>query len=128
MAFIKALTKTVTRVFLGLILLLSSSGAFAGGLECQTNGTCQCRYDGACDKYGNPTTPRPVILCGDRYPAMSIYLGQHFEEMPSEGRVPAAFRNVALPLHGTLTTFNVQGPINPRNQDLLLRRKQRSRT
>lgn len=42
------------KLFFGLLIFAASSSAFAGGLQCQINGTCQCQRAGACDKDGNP--------------------------------------------------------------------------
>jgi len=53
------------KIFLVLTLVLSATFCFAGGLECQINGTCQCQMDGTCDEDGNPIQPISTQICGD---------------------------------------------------------------
>lgn len=86
---------------LNLVTALMAPSSFAGGLECQLNGTCQCLVERTCDKEGNPI-PReslqagPVIQCGEGSEAFRVKLGQPFSQMPREGEVPAEFENLSL--------------------------------
>ena len=51
---------------------------------------------------GPPSSPielNPVIECGIGSEALRVRLAQPFSEMPIEGKVPAKFENLALPLH-----------------------------
>ena len=63
---------------LALILVSQSILAFAGGLECQKNGTCECQANRTCDEEGNPidnpTVPKinEIDYCSNKDYQISI--------------------------------------------------------